>query len=218
MTDMVYSNNMSTTTIDDDSPPGAPEWFVTFADLMSLLLAFFVMLVSMGGFEKPTQFHSLVATLQEQFGHRVVQGTAMASPVAPANADDVPDAQRLGTTHSGGVIYFAELATGLTDENKQALVHIARQLMSSDAIVELRGHSALVALTPESGLRDLWDLADRRCHSTMAFLIEQGVDASRIRLANAGTSEPLYMGGNTSEIARNSRVEIRLMPATTDRF
>ena len=206
------------TTLDDDSPRGVPEWFVTFADMMSLLLAFFIMLVSMGSFEKPIQFQSLVATLQEQFGHKRAQGDATADDTTPANADDVPDVQRHGDTHSGGVIFFAELATELTDENKQALAQIARQLANADAIIEIRGHSALVALTPQSGFRDLWDLADRRCHSTMAFLIEQGVDASRIRLANAGTSEPLSRGNQSVDLARNSRVEIRLMPAPTGRF
>ena len=39
---------MSTTTVEDDTPPSVPDWFVTFADMMSLLLAFFIMLVSMG--------------------------------------------------------------------------------------------------------------------------------------------------------------------------
>jgi chemotaxis protein MotB len=206
------------TTSEDDLPPGVPEWFVTFADMMTLLLAFFIMLVSMSSFEKPTQFQSLVTILQQQFGSTSVASEAKIFAATPANVDDVPDALSQGGTHSGGVIYFGELATELTDESKQALVQIARQLANSDAIVEIRGHAALVAITPQSGLRDLWDLADRRCHSAMAFLIEQGVDASRIRLANAGTSEPLSTNPKASEFARNSRVEIRLQTSDSSRF
>jgi chemotaxis protein MotB len=209
---------MSTTTFDDDSLPGVPEWFVTFADMMTLLLAFFIMLVSMGNFEKPTQFQSLAATLQKQFGHDSIQVEGEADPLRIISGDGVPDVREQGSTHSGGVIYFAELATELTDENKHALVQIARQLDHSDAAVEIRGHTASVLIDPRSGLRDLWDLADRRCHSTMDFLIEQGVDPSRIRLANAAASEPLSPSTVTGEYAQNSRVEIRLLPMRIGRF
>ncbi|MBL4886213.1 MAG: flagellar motor protein MotB, partial [Planctomycetaceae bacterium] len=33
--------------MDDDEPPGVPEWVVTYGDMMSLLLTFFIMLVSL---------------------------------------------------------------------------------------------------------------------------------------------------------------------------
>ena len=34
----------------DDAPPGAPNWMVTFSDCMTLLLTFFVLLLSFAGF------------------------------------------------------------------------------------------------------------------------------------------------------------------------
>ncbi|MFN0196532.1 MAG: flagellar motor protein MotB, partial [Planctomycetaceae bacterium] len=34
-------------TPEDDAPAGAPEWVVTYGDMMSLLLTFYIMLVSM---------------------------------------------------------------------------------------------------------------------------------------------------------------------------
>ena len=33
--------------MEDDGPPGVPEWVVTYGDMMSLLLTFFIMLVSL---------------------------------------------------------------------------------------------------------------------------------------------------------------------------
>ncbi|MCA9240906.1 MAG: flagellar motor protein MotB, partial [Planctomycetales bacterium] len=33
--------------VEEEPPPGIPEWVVTFGDMMSLLLTFFIMLVSM---------------------------------------------------------------------------------------------------------------------------------------------------------------------------
>ena len=34
-------------TMEEDAPPGVPEWVVTYGDMMSLLLTFFIMLVSL---------------------------------------------------------------------------------------------------------------------------------------------------------------------------
>jgi chemotaxis protein MotB len=211
-------NRETTARIDEETTPGVPEWFVTFADMMTLLLAFFVMLVSMSNFQEPKEFQSLVAMLQEQFGHQPSQGEVEKNLVVAANADDLPDAEQRKGTLPGGIIHFGNLSTELTEEHKRALHQIAQQLAASDTTLEIRGHSSQVVLDPNSGVRDLWDLADRRCHSTMAFLIEQGVDPARIRLANAGVSEPLYNGADPSRLSGNSRVEIRLIEDGLDGF
>ena len=42
---------MSEFDVQDTPPEGAPEWMVTFADLMSLLLTFFVLLLSFSNME-----------------------------------------------------------------------------------------------------------------------------------------------------------------------
>lgn len=204
--------------IEEETAPGLPEWFVTFADMMSLLLAFFIMLVSMSSFEEPKQFQSMITMLHEQFGHNPSRGEVEQNLVVPANADDVPDAGKLGETLPGGIITFSELATELTEDNKRALHQIARQLGENDATIEIRGHATQVAIDPRSGIRDAWDLADRRCHSTMKFLIEQGIEPNRLRLANAGVSEPLYNGADAVRLRENSRVEIRLTRDGMDGF
>ncbi len=204
--------------IEEEIASGVPEWFVTFADMMTLLLAFFIMLVSMSSFDEPKQFQSMIAILQKQFGHNPSRGEVQMNLVVAASADDVPDVRKLGETLPGGVITFAELATELTEDNKRIVYQIVRQLQEIDATIEIRGHAAQVAIDPKSGIRDAWDLADRRCHSTMAFLVEQGIEPNRLRLANAGASEPLYNGADAVRLRENSRVEIRLRGDGIDGF
>lgn len=46
----------------EETPPGAPDWMVTFSDCMTLLLTFFVLLISFATFEKDT-FQSLANSL-----------------------------------------------------------------------------------------------------------------------------------------------------------
>ena len=50
-----------------DAPAGAPMWIVTFSDLMSLLLCFFVLLLTMAE-TKPKKFKLVSGSLKEAFG------------------------------------------------------------------------------------------------------------------------------------------------------
>ncbi|MBI1353498.1 MAG: OmpA family protein [Acidobacteria bacterium] len=51
----------------DDPPAGAPEWMVTFADLMSLLLTFFVLLLSFSNTEV-VKFQQMMGSVRDALG------------------------------------------------------------------------------------------------------------------------------------------------------
>jgi len=52
----------------DDSPRGVPDWFVTFADMMALLLTFFLMLLSCSELKSEEKYQALMDSFQRQFG------------------------------------------------------------------------------------------------------------------------------------------------------
>ncbi|MCA9072827.1 MAG: OmpA family protein [Planctomycetaceae bacterium] len=51
--------------MDDDAPPGVPEWVVTYGDMMSLLLTFFIMLVSLSEVVAEKKYRAILEALQE---------------------------------------------------------------------------------------------------------------------------------------------------------
>jgi len=55
----------------DDEPEeiGIPEWVVTFGDMMSLLLTFFIMLVSLSEIKEEEQYQAMTDSIQESFGY-----------------------------------------------------------------------------------------------------------------------------------------------------
>ena len=69
-------------------PPGAPAWMATFADMATLLMAFFVLILSFAEFNVP-KFKQISGSLKNAFGiQRVVpvveqpRGTTVLAPVS----------------------------------------------------------------------------------------------------------------------------------------
>jgi chemotaxis protein MotB len=52
----------------DDDSPGVPEWVVTYGDMMSLLLTFFIMLVSLSEVVAENKYRAILDALQKYTG------------------------------------------------------------------------------------------------------------------------------------------------------
>ncbi|MAT72585.1 MAG: flagellar motor protein MotB [Planctomycetaceae bacterium] len=55
--------------VEEEPDPGVPEWVVTFGDMMSLLLTFFIMLVSMSEIKEDEKYQATVESFREILGH-----------------------------------------------------------------------------------------------------------------------------------------------------
>ncbi len=67
-----------------DEPAGAPAWMVTYSDLVTLLLTFFVLLLSMANMD-PTKFTAASTSLQDAFGiYKSSASVDFAIPVLPS--------------------------------------------------------------------------------------------------------------------------------------
>ena len=53
--------------VESDEAPGAPEWMVTFSDCMTLLLTFFVLLLSFSSFDDDKVFRHLKVIYSNAF-------------------------------------------------------------------------------------------------------------------------------------------------------
>src|SRR5690242_5989019 len=111
--------------IEDDIPAvGAPEWFISFGDMMSLLLTVFVLLVSMSELRKDDKFHAIADSLREQFGNPLARVMTQSGELRPTN---------------GSVLQMANAARGQRE-------HLLRSSKASSD----RGDAGLVV---DSGVR-----------------------------------------------------------------
>jgi chemotaxis protein MotB len=77
--------------------------------------------------------------------------------------------------------------------------------------IEIRGHTSRRPISGDSDYADHWDLAFRRCHNVMDYLIELGIDPERLRLSVAGPNEPLHLSARPDRQQRNPRVEVFML-------
>nr|WP_111299283.1 OmpA family protein [Paracoccus saliphilus] len=83
-------------------PVGAPAWMATFADMATLLMAFFVLILSFANFDE-VSFKKMTGALREHFGVRMVdifpnpEATTIiemtSPPATPPSNEDVPEPQ-----------------------------------------------------------------------------------------------------------------------------
>ena len=140
--------------VEEDPEPGIPEWVVTFGDMMSLLLTFFIMLVSMSEMKQEEKFQAVAESIREQFGHSTSAASLTPGDFRPRNSSNEWNSSmgrakkkdlnnggqenksvtgenekvqivRPGEDSSvGGVVFFEEHVTELTERNKRDLQRI----------------------------------------------------------------------------------------------
>jgi len=223
--------------IEEEPEPGIPEWVVTFGDMMSLLLTFFIMLVSRSEIKEEERFAAMLESMRRQFGHDsttasitpgesqqgstavphiAIQGRSRRKHLMKGGSDvqavtgsqtRVQSIRQGQNSTTGGKVLFPEDSVVLSERAKANLNMIAKQLAGKPQKLEIRGHASRKPVDPNLHA-DHWQLAFERCRAVMEYLVAQGIDPNRIRLGSAGSYEPMNSGDTVEDRKQNARVEI----------
>lgn len=220
-----------------DSSHDIPAWVVTFGDMMSLLLCFFILLAAFSELKKEREFVKVLEKIREAFGetggishapteidwtnstlvpriqlNKNKEDKQTEAPTPEKNMEgkqDRSDTIRPGNKFAiGGSLIFDPGSAELTAQVKARLRHVAPEIRGKRNIVEIRGHAAGL----EDRVPDLTytDLSYMRARAVMEFLVEEcGVEEQILRPIAAANHEPLSVDmENPGTQAVNSRVQI----------
>jgi len=219
---------------------GAPEWVLTYGDMMSLLLTFFIMLAALSEVKKKDEFEMLAEALRRRFGKFVAldeialyykptvatplksvsQGREKVSrTLEGASKTKGPQGREARVTTirpgdeatTGGVIFFKEGSDEPEDTFREKIAQIAKTLSGKPQKIEVRGHTSPRPLAPGSPFRSHWDLAYAECLKVMEGLIAAGIEPERIRISIAAANEPLWTDPDPEKRPQNARVEVSLL-------
>ena len=212
-------------------PEGVPGWIVSYGDMMSLLLTFFIMLFAISSLDAK-KAESITYVMRETFG---TSRNAIYVPFPSENWQSTTTGSQKGnrsqtveTIQNGnptrslipiikpkekittGVILFENNSDTLSKEAELSLQEIYRQLKGSPMMVEICGHTG----RNETGARDSMDLAYARAYIVQKQLIEMGVDPSRIMITSLGSNRTSGTVVPSQVGVSNAYVEIFLIAET----
>jgi chemotaxis protein MotB len=114
------------------------------------------------------------------------------------------------------VLQFDDSSAELTPKSMEQLNRIVPVLLGKQNRIEIRGHSTRRPLPGDSAYHDLWQLCFARAEETMKYLEQHGIEPDRMRLSEAGASEPVTNKIESAWQKENSRVEVFLLNELVD--
>ncbi|RMF81572.1 MAG: hypothetical protein D6744_07005 [Planctomycetota bacterium] len=230
----------------EEAPAGAPEWMVTYGDMVTLLLTFFVLLLTFMEPKEKDLVQQLMQMLRQEFGYQggvrflptdpietpknVPLQTVLQIPIYPHDQSPTQEEGLRAKQHKvtsirepefyqkGGKVLFAELSAEISEEQRARLKEYAARLRGMTFIIELRGHCSMrpVDGTP---FRDHRDLSIQRARAVEKVLLEEGIDPRRIWIMGAGTSRPVTRDAySPADREKNDLVEILQLDQSYDEY
>lgn len=200
---------------------GVPEWVVTYGDMMSLLLCFFILLAAFSELKKEHEYQRVITAVKEAFGYSGGVGVMptddpplrsmieLLESMAQRNPKEAKVAEspvrgiegkhtrvskvREGLMFTiGGHMTFEPASAELKPEAKEELRKIAQLLRGRRNKIAVRGHAATKLLPPDAPFSDLLDLSYHRAKATARFLVDEGgLDEDVVVIEVRGDTEPL---------------------------
>ena len=216
---------------------GAPDWMVTYGDMMTLLLCFFVILVSMSEMKKDQKFQEVMDSIRAAFGYDGTIGVVpimvtsknslveqLRKVVLPERVKREGDSDEVGidgrvfrvtnvregiNLQVGGRVSFDRFGAVLKPEAEALIASLADKVVGHNTVIKIRGHATLEPLPADSPFRDQMDLSIARARAVADTMQRHGIRAERLRIVGVGSMEPLVAQAySEARRAINRRVEI----------
>ena len=217
---------------------GAPKWMVTFADLMSILMCFFVLLLSFSELD-PAKFKEVAGSIRDAFGvqreeivfdipkgldiisrefqprftveellERLKAAVKLELIKGELQIESLEDRVVLRMKDS---LVFAPGSARLTPQAKQILDSLGEVFKLFDGEIVVAGHTDNVPIK-RGAYRSNWELSAARAVSVVEYLLGKNyVLPEEVSAVGYGPSRPLYPNDTPEHRAANRRVEIILL-------
>ena len=108
--------------IEEEPAPGIPEWVVTFGDMMSLLLTFFIMLVSMSEMKEDEKYQAMVESFRQQFGHDMTMASMVPGDSRPRGSHTPTPINTMGRAKKKDLKNGGQEVKAVVGENQRVQV------------------------------------------------------------------------------------------------
>jgi len=222
----------------EECPPGAPAYMVTFGDLMSLLLCFFVLLLSFSTMDAP-KYLEAAGSMKDAFGvqkKKQIEGTPLGQLMISREFISTPLAVKVQDTISEEVaeeVKAGLIETQLTKDGillrikdslgfefgkadlrpkfKKLLDHIGKIIKDTGAKVIVSGHTDNVPLKKGGEFSSNWSLSAARSVAVVEYWTNKfHIPANLMSAIGYGDGQPVASNDTAEGRSRNRRVEFKI--------
>jgi chemotaxis protein MotB len=218
-------------------PPGGGQdrWLLSYADFVTLLLAFFVTMYAVSKVDTAKLVpaaSSMKMAFEGRRNHTVPmpEGGSVVPPVpidplVPVQDslrlqldDDINDGRLELIRDSRGLVVslpesatFSPASTEVTDGARELIARVAAIVQASGHPMRIEGHTDNVPIRT-ARFRSNWELSTARASTVIAFLIETlAYDPAQLSAAGYGEFHPRVPNDSVENRARNRRVDIVIL-------
>jgi chemotaxis protein MotB len=230
---------------EEDTPENHERWLVSYADFITLLFAFFVMLYAMSAVNI-SKYKALSDGLLDAFGRKVVATesiplTATPSPTSRVPPPIAPDQLKalaeklklvLASYGSQGLVtvslekagVLVEISAGvlftsgkadILPEPAQLMAEVGQVLVPLNTRIQVEGFTDNQPMLGGAYPTN-WELSAARAASVARILIAQGADGGRVTITGHGENRPIADNDTDAGRARNRRVRLLIAPGGAD--
>jgi chemotaxis protein MotB len=193
-------------------------WLITYSDMVTLLLAFFLLMYSFSVMSQETK-EALVEELRgvtaneakaaqtrqdlEEAARKIAHELEKAAAFVESTETEV-------TVGLSSAVTFASGDAVLAPEGEAALLKAAKVLTTLPNVLRIEGHTDDV---PMRGGRfpSNWHLSAARAQSVARTLMQEGLDPRRIQVIGYADVRPREPNATPEGRAANRRIELKLM-------
>lgn len=201
--------------------PNRDRWLISYADLVTLLLAFFIVMYGASDSERAHKIaESFVA--QNTGGNGILPGNSSETDERAKFQQSLAEnpvlmqKAKIRQTKSGLIISLSEAGVfapgdATLGSDAQALIKtIAENLDSKDYLIRVEGHTDS---TPISNAKysSNWELSTARAANVLQKLLEYGIAPDRLSAAGYGGFQPIADNSTPEGRAQNRRVDVVIL-------
>lgn len=222
---------------------GIPAWMATFADMVTLLLCFFVLLLSFTNTDI-SNFKKMMGSIQDALGVQYDEAGATAAAYAEINfkerrsvrenreivelgarikkfirAKDLSEMAKVSSDKSGVMLrldsgaMFAKGSAVLTKQAAKGLQVVIDTMENNTFNLIIRGHTD--GEQTESNLYSSnWELSASRAAACLRYILNHSdIPATRMKAVGYASAKPLFPSSTEENKRKNRRVEFFYMPS-----
>jgi chemotaxis protein MotB len=185
----------------------ARTWQMSFNDLLTVLLTFFILLVSASEISV-SKVQDVSSSIAEVFGHAKIEDRRTLLIQAIGHADGI-DARPI----EGGVLIVLPESLVYPSGSaeilyKEALWGVGQKLKTAAGSILVEGHTDSIPVANEF-FPSNWELSAQRAVNVVKFLVDTcGIDPEKLSAAGYADSRPVASNGSSEGRALNRRVNL----------